>query len=69
VDVLVDAVTPPRGHDHAQGSAGYTAQVSGRTRGNKLVHISGGTDLVGREVTVRIEHAGPYALRGVAVGD
>ena len=25
-------------------------------------------ELVGREVTVRIEHAGPYALRGVLVG-
>ena len=42
--------------------------LSGRTRGNKLVHLAGPTDLVGREVTVRIEHAGPYALRGVLVG-
>ena len=24
-------------------------------------------DLLGREVTVRVEHAGPYALRGALV--
>ena len=42
-------------------------QVTGRTRGNKLVHVAGDQALVGREVRVRIEHAGPYALRGSVV--
>ena len=41
--------------------------LSGRTRGNKLVHLAGRADWVGRLVTVRVEHAGPYALRGVAI--
>ena len=44
------------------------AALSGRTRGNKLVHLAGDRALVGREVTVRIDHAGPYALRGALVG-
>ena len=71
VEVLVDTVVPPRSHEHedadeathgsddAEGTA-----LSGRTRGNKLVHLRGETDLVGRFATVRVEHAGPYALRG-----
>ena len=42
--------------------------LTGRTRGNKLVHLAGAPGLVGREVTVRIDHAGPYALRGMPVG-
>ena len=68
VDVLVDAVTPARGHDHGSpGDAPTGPRVAGRTRGNKLVHLAGDPELVGREVTVRIEHAGPYALRGVAI--
>ncbi len=51
VAVLVDSVTPPRAHEHgAAGDDGgstaapagrTTAQVSGRTRGNKLVHLAG----------------------------
>jgi tRNA-2-methylthio-N6-dimethylallyladenosine synthase len=72
VAVLVDAVNPPRGHDHedADGSAttGEGSRLSGRTRGNKLVHVAGGEDLVGHEVLVRVDHAGPYALRGALVG-
>jgi tRNA-2-methylthio-N6-dimethylallyladenosine synthase len=78
VAVLVDSVTPPRSHDHETGDAGATAgratvavrgpQVAGRTRGNKLVHLPGGPDLLGAEVNVRVEHAGPYALRGVPIG-
>ena len=39
--------------------------TSGRTRQNKLVHLDGGDELLGQAVQVRIEHAGPYALRGV----
>jgi len=38
--------------------------LSGRTRGNKLVHLAGPSDWLGRLMTVRVEHAGPYALRG-----
>jgi tRNA-2-methylthio-N6-dimethylallyladenosine synthase len=71
VDVLVDSVVPPRSHEHegtdeamhrsheVEGTA-----LSGRTRGNKLVHLRGETDLVGRFAVVRVDHAGPYALRG-----
>jgi hypothetical protein len=29
-----------------------------------LVHLAGSHGLVGREVLIRIDHAGPYALRG-----
>jgi tRNA-2-methylthio-N6-dimethylallyladenosine synthase len=86
VEVLVDAVTPPRSHDHddegvattpdaphdgvatpdAQhdGARSRGPQVSGRSREHKLVHLAGGPDLLGRLVTARIDHAGPYALRG-----
>ena len=65
--MLVDAVTPPRSHDHDDAGNGHaTPMVSGRARQNKLVHLAGGPELVGRLVTVRIEHAGPYALRGTA---
>lgn len=73
VSVLVDGVTAARVHDHA-GDAGQQPDTGasdpaavalvGRSRGNKLVHLRAGPDLVGREVPVRIVHAGPYALRG-----
>jgi len=70
VEVLVDTVSPVRGHDHddAISDAPDTARLSGRTRGNKLVHLAGDEGLVGREVLVRIDHAGPYALRGALLG-
>jgi tRNA-2-methylthio-N6-dimethylallyladenosine synthase len=70
VAVLVDTVTPPRGHDHDDPvlSAPDGMRLSGRTRGNKLVHLVGDTAVVGREVLVRVDHAGPYALRGALVG-
>jgi tRNA-2-methylthio-N6-dimethylallyladenosine synthase len=86
VEVLVDTVTPPRGHDHDDGpdtrdggegpvaertqspSASVGAsRVAGRSRQNKLVHLTGGPEHVGRLVIARIEHAGPYALRGTIV--
>ena len=67
VDVLVDTVTPPRTHDHATDRDNEGTQVSGRTRGNKLVHVAADGDVMGREVSVRIQHAGPYALRGSLV--
>jgi tRNA-2-methylthio-N6-dimethylallyladenosine synthase len=66
VEVLVDAVTAPRTHDHdAGGSAEPIPHISGRSREHKLVHLDGGPELVGRLIGARIEHAGPYALRGV----
>ena len=72
VEVLVDAVHPRRGHEHGDEpgheTAGEGSHLSGRTRGNKLVHLAGDESLLGREVTVRIEHAGPYALRGALLG-
>ena len=72
VEVLVDAVTAPRVHDHDHDPAGPALargpMVSGRSRQNKLVHLPGGPDLLGRLVTARIDHAGPYALRGALVG-
>jgi len=75
VAVLVDAVNPPRSHDHEDERAGRdttsdpdASRLSGRTRGNKLVHLGGDEALVGREVLVRVDHAGPYALRGALVG-
>jgi tRNA-2-methylthio-N6-dimethylallyladenosine synthase len=84
VEVLVDSVAPPRPHDHDIDPATERAdganvdgfarprdarpRLSGRTRTNKLVHLAGDPSLVGRTVTVRIDHAGPYALRGALVG-
>jgi tRNA-2-methylthio-N6-dimethylallyladenosine synthase len=73
VEVLVDTVVPPRSHEHdapapdraPDGAVG----LSGRTRGNKLVHLRGPASLVGRIATVRIDHAGPYALRGTVAGE
>ncbi len=70
VEVLVDTIVPPRSHEHEAAAAGTTpgTTLSGRTRENKLVHLRGDTDLLGRLVAVRVEHAGPYALRGTLVG-
>jgi tRNA-2-methylthio-N6-dimethylallyladenosine synthase len=81
VEVLVEAVARGRSHDHDEPeTAGEGSQprgvrpgpgqvaLSGRSRGNKLVHLAGGRDWIGRLVTVRVEHAGPYALRGTSLG-
>ncbi len=76
VEVLVDTVVRPRSHDHEDCDGAGERRVerlrpgsgevllTGRTRGNKLVHLAGPQAWVGRLVTVRVEHAGPYALRG-----
>jgi tRNA-2-methylthio-N6-dimethylallyladenosine synthase len=75
VEVLVDAMAPRRSHDHDVASADPATSrpggllLSGRSRGNKLVHVAGEERLIGREVAVRIEHAGPYALRGSLVSE
>jgi tRNA-2-methylthio-N6-dimethylallyladenosine synthase len=70
VEVLIDGIDAPRAHDHdpADGTGLPAATLTGRTRGNKLVHLPGGPELLGSEVRVRIDHAGPYALRGALVG-
>ncbi len=77
-EVLVDTIVPPRAHDHDDEEAAGTADsrdafahlpegvvhLAGRSRENKLVHVAGSPSLVGRLVAVRVDHAGPYALRG-----
>jgi tRNA-2-methylthio-N6-dimethylallyladenosine synthase len=69
VEVLVEEVTRPKkgGPAVRDGHDGHVTQ-SGRTRHNKLVHLAGPAELVGRMATVRIDHAGPFALRGRLVG-
>jgi tRNA-2-methylthio-N6-dimethylallyladenosine synthase len=77
--VLVDTVVPARARDHDMddedgGTAasrdafarlpGGVVHLLGRSRESKLVHLAGSPDLLGREVLVTIDHAGPYALRG-----
>jgi tRNA-2-methylthio-N6-dimethylallyladenosine synthase len=80
VEVLVDAIVPPRTHEHEDADEPATAprrpdvpgesegtdavHLSGRTRQNKLVHLAGPASWLGTLVDVRVEHAGPYALRG-----
>ena len=70
-EVLVDQVRSRRSHEHsdAPGEGTPRVRVSGRTRDNRLVHLDGTPDLVGRLVRVRIDHAGPYAVSGSLVAD
>jgi tRNA-2-methylthio-N6-dimethylallyladenosine synthase len=78
-EVLVDQVVVPRTHDHDEDEEAAGTPESrdafarlpegiehlvGRSRENKLVHVAGSPGLLGQLVDVRIEHAGPYALRG-----
>jgi tRNA-2-methylthio-N6-dimethylallyladenosine synthase len=68
VEVLLDAIVPPRSHDHEQATpapANGGVHLSGRTRQNKLVHVQGPPELLGTLAVVRVDHAGPYSLRGV----
>jgi tRNA-2-methylthio-N6-dimethylallyladenosine synthase len=74
--VLVDAIVPPRDHEHeddvpAAGTPPAAAKpgpgevrLSGRSRENKLVHLVGPPTLLGTLVDVKIDHAGAYSLRG-----
>jgi tRNA-2-methylthio-N6-dimethylallyladenosine synthase len=76
VEVLVDTIVPPRSHEHEdepisiasrpRADAPAGVRLTGRTRQSKLVHLEGPASWLGSFVDVRIEHAGPYALRGVA---
>ncbi len=61
-EVLVDQVR--KAPVHGDHEAATTPRVSGRNRENKLVHFDGGPELIGRLVSVEIDHAGPYALSG-----
>ncbi len=70
-EVLVEAIVPSRTHDHetdqllpADGPPGLV-RLTGRSRAHTLVHLAGPAEMVGRLAEVRIEHAGPYSLRGV----
>jgi tRNA-2-methylthio-N6-dimethylallyladenosine synthase len=77
-EVLVDTIVAPRHHDHEDEEQAGTAEsrdafahlpdgvahLTGRSRENKLVHLAGPASLVGRLADVRVDHAGPYALRG-----
>jgi len=67
-EVLVEGARPPRAHDHPQPDAPDEAppnpQLHGRNRENRLVHVAGSAELVGRLVAVVVERAGPYALVG-----
>jgi tRNA-2-methylthio-N6-dimethylallyladenosine synthase len=71
VEVLVDTIVPPRTHEHDDDGetpreANGEVHLSGRSRQNKLVHLTGPASALGTLVHVRVEHAGAYALRGVA---
>jgi tRNA-2-methylthio-N6-dimethylallyladenosine synthase len=56
VEVLVDGPSARSGH------------VAGRSNQNHLVHVTGGPDLVGRLVPVRVTVAGPHGLGGTPLG-
>jgi MiaB/RimO family radical SAM methylthiotransferase len=59
------AADTPTGVPDLAGTAGEgSVALAGRTRHNKLVHLAGDQSLVGRAVTVKIDYAGPFALRG-----
>jgi tRNA-2-methylthio-N6-dimethylallyladenosine synthase len=51
----------------SDGGSIAPVRLTGRTRQNKLVHLEGPAAWLGTLVDVRIEHAGPYALRGAPV--
>jgi tRNA-2-methylthio-N6-dimethylallyladenosine synthase len=73
VEVLVDAIVPARSHDHEAAPEAVAdpaadpgdLRLSGRSRENKLVHLTGPTTLLGRLTRIRVTDAGPYSLRGV----
>ena len=67
VEVLVESTGTVRAHERGEATDANGPTVSGRTREHKLVHLDGAPDLVGRLVQARIDHAGPYALRGTTI--
>jgi tRNA-2-methylthio-N6-dimethylallyladenosine synthase len=66
-EVLVDQVDRPASHDDVGAEARHRTRVAGRNRENKVIHLDGEPDLVGRFVPVRVEQAGPYSLQGVLI--
>jgi tRNA-2-methylthio-N6-dimethylallyladenosine synthase len=56
-----------RNGDRPADSRADAVHLTGRTRQNKLVHLTGPDSRLGSLVEVRIEHAGPYALRGTSI--
>ena len=54
----------PRNGNGPADSRSDDVHLTGRTRQNKLVHLSGCAAWLGTLVDVTVEHAGPYALRG-----
>ena len=75
-EVLADSITPAPAHDHHEDQGVHHASrraiavpgdvaLAGRNREHRLVHFTGPATLVGALVEVRIEHAGPYSLRGL----
>ncbi|TFG93488.1 MAG: tRNA (N6-isopentenyl adenosine(37)-C2)-methylthiotransferase MiaB [Syntrophobacterales bacterium] len=46
------------------GSKNDASDITGRTRGNKIVNFAGGTDLIGKTVRVKIVRAHIHSLRG-----
>jgi tRNA-2-methylthio-N6-dimethylallyladenosine synthase len=61
VEVLVEEITPP---PRCPAASTGSVALAGRTRHNKRVHLAGPAELLGQTVMVRIDHAGPFALRG-----
>jgi tRNA-2-methylthio-N6-dimethylallyladenosine synthase len=53
-EVLVEGPTPKKNR----------SWLTGRTRGNKVVHFPGTEDLAGKTVTITITHAYPFHLQG-----
>jgi tRNA-2-methylthio-N6-dimethylallyladenosine synthase len=67
-DPTVDPDDADAGIPNLAGTAGEgSVALAGRSREGKLVHLAGDPALVGRTLTVRIDYAGPFALRGRVV--
>ncbi len=64
-------VAPASGADSVPADAvpADAVRLSGRSRGNRIVHLTGPATLVGELLHVHVEHAGPYALRGRVVAE
>ncbi|MDD5224421.1 MAG: tRNA (N6-isopentenyl adenosine(37)-C2)-methylthiotransferase MiaB [bacterium] len=56
-EVLIEGINP-------RPCAGKCASLSGRTSGNKIVHLPGSLDLIGKITPVRITEAAIHSLRG-----
>ena len=59
----MDEARQPRAHDH-EPAEHRGPRLVGRNREHKLVHFDGPEELLGQQVQVEVERAGPYALSG-----